>query len=74
MHDNEPPVKEAFTESQYNWALWMERKILLLEGELSKYKIQNETLSVDNRLLSERVSSYQRLKQINDISRPSNEA
>lgn len=37
-------------------------------------KDQMDGLHVDNRLLGERVLAYQRLKQLNDISRPSNEA
>jgi hypothetical protein len=37
-------------------------------------KDQINGLIIDNQLLGERVLSYQRLKQLNDISRPSNEA
>lgn len=37
-------------------------------------KDQIDGLMIDNQLLGERVLAYQRLKQINDISRPSNEA
>ena len=37
-------------------------------------KDQIDGLMFDNRLLGERVLAYQRLKQLNDISRPSNEA
>jgi hypothetical protein len=40
----------------------------------SMLKDQIEGLIIDNQLLGERVLAYQRLKQINDISRPSNEA
>jgi hypothetical protein len=37
-------------------------------------KDQIDGLHLDNRLLGERVLAYQRLKQLNDISRPPNEA
>jgi hypothetical protein len=46
-----------------DWVNWSDYALLLDEVE---------RLTIDNRLLNEKVSSYQKLKQLKDISKPSN--
>jgi hypothetical protein len=46
-----------------DWVNWSDCALLLDEVE---------RLTIDNRLLNEKVLSYQKLKQLKDISKPSN--
>lgn len=46
-----------------DWVNWSDYALLLDEVE---------RLTIDNRLLNEKVLSYQKLKQLKDISKPSN--
>jgi hypothetical protein len=70
-------LRRELAEGQDNYHLVNE----IIKGERNVHrtntmmlKDQIDGLIIDNQLLGERVLAYQRLKQLNDISRPSNEA
>ena len=70
-------LRKELAESQENYHLVNE--IIKSERNVHRtntmmLKDQIDGLIIDNQLLGERVLAYQRLKQLNDISRPSNEA